>query len=218
MKKLITTSRITLIGVLLLMGIVSSCSKDSPSATVPAAGAGEVAAALSADGRVSLAANKVTRQTALKELARAAGFELVTKPVDKTEETSVRLEGVPVSEAVEKLAAGQPYFLTYKFDAAQSRHVLETVAVGEHQDARSIHLKRRRERRAFIERKKKELLKEQRERERGAKGEPPIPSAAETPVSSAPEAPVPPAPEAPVPPAAEAPASSAPEAPTAPPS
>ena len=198
-KKLIVTTRIGLFSALLLIGVVSSCSKGSGSANVPAVEAGEVAAALSEDGHVTVAANQVTRQKALKELARAAGFELVVKPIDRTEETTVRLEGVPVPDAVEKLAAGDPYFLSYKFDAEKAQHVLETVAVGEQQDSRAIHLKRRRVRRAFIERRKKELLKQQREQgaqgepgapdekgaqgEQGAQGAPPVAAPAETPAA-----------------------------------
>ena len=171
MKNLSISTRVPVVGALFLIGIVASCSRDSGSGTAPEVAAGEVAATLSEDGRVTLAANQVTRQTALKELARAAGFELVVKPIDRTEETTVRIEGAAVRDAVEKLAAGEPYFLGYKFDAAKSQHVLETVAVGENQDARAIHLKRRRTRRGFIERKKKELLKQQREQaEKGAEG------------------------------------------------
>ncbi len=182
MKKLVFTTRIAFACTMLLGWIVAGCSKESPSAALPSVDAGEVAAAVSADGEVTLAANQVTRQAALKELARAAKFELVVKPIDKTEQTTLRLEGVSLDDAVEKLAGGDPYFLSYKFDSATSRHVLQTVAVGEHQDARSIHLKRRRERRAKIDLRKKELLKQKQERE--ATGEaPPSPSAAETPTA-----------------------------------
>jgi hypothetical protein len=122
---------------------VSACGGEPPAATDAGAGSAAGAAAGPASGapvrfaagRVSLVRDQALALAILEEVAGAAGFELVVGPVT-ARTISLRLDEVPLVEAIGALLEGTPFRAEYAVDPQTGAHRLARLVVGE--PARSV--------------------------------------------------------------------------------
>jgi HEAT repeat protein len=81
------------------------------------------------DGRVSVLSNGAWRLAILEQLAEKAGFEFFTGDVERRALT-LRIEDVPLGEALGTLLAGVPYSLEYDHDAETDSPTPVRLTVG----------------------------------------------------------------------------------------
>jgi hypothetical protein len=94
---------------------------------LPALGTARVAFA---NGRVSVNSNGAERLAILEQLAQKAGFALLEGDL-RRQTLTLQIEDAPLSEALATLLVGVRYGLDFDFDAAQGRHVVREVSVGQ---------------------------------------------------------------------------------------
>jgi hypothetical protein len=83
-----------------------------------------------ADGRVSVLSNGAQRLAVLRQLAQRAGFELVTRDLERRA-LRLRIEDAALGEAFFALLRGVRYGVEYAFDADLGSHVVVRLSVGE---------------------------------------------------------------------------------------
>jgi hypothetical protein len=97
-----------------------------PDAPFPEPGAARVEFA---DGRVSVLSNGAQRLAILRQLAQQAGFELVTRDLERRA-LRLRIEDAALGEALFELLRGVHYGVEYAFDADTDSHVPIRLSVG----------------------------------------------------------------------------------------
>ncbi len=120
-----------------LLAVGGCGSERTPGEAAPAAGVESTrtpAAAGSAlqyrAGRVSVARDEVLQLALLEELAGRAGFELDVGSV-APRSIRVRLDDVPLLDAISVVLEGTPFRATYAVDPKTGAHVLARLGVGE---------------------------------------------------------------------------------------
>jgi len=109
---------------------------DSPEAARAPAGAEVIEVS---DGLVRLHASNALQLSVLEQLAAGAGFELVVAGVDP-QRLSLKLDGVPLADAIAALLPEERYTLEYAFDRRTGAHVLAVLRVGDGNPAPSVAL------------------------------------------------------------------------------
>lgn len=113
--------------VLLLLGLGCSDRADDERDTALAADATH--AVELRDGRVWLDLSEGGQLTALRQLAKASGFELELHTF-RPRRVALRLEGATLAEAVAALVGETSFTFEYAFDAEQARHEIAVLHVG----------------------------------------------------------------------------------------